>query len=128
MRLRARAGLRIRSRAGLTAAASRNSATRSCQPGSCSDRSAYGRPLASSPVQFRIAALDIEACQEKQPDAAIPLDRERLHVVLEADEDMLPEVIGVVGPVQFDIDLEYTLQRLRLLGLARIGCDLSAPY
>src|SRR5712671_6235702 len=72
-------GRRTRLRIGSTALAMRNSATRSCQAGSWSDRSAYGRPTAISLGAAR-ASLDIEARQEEQTQAAIPLHQKRLLV------------------------------------------------
>src|SRR5258707_8226715 len=71
-------------------------------------------------------ALDIEARQEKEPDAAIPLNRQRLHLVLEPHEDPLAKMIDAAHAIERDVELEHTLQRPGTFRVARVGRDLTA--
>src|SRR5262249_10334146 len=63
----------------------------------------------------------------KQADAAIPLHRQRLRVMLEANQNALAEMIDRADAVELDVELKDALQRLGPFGPARVGPDLAAP-
>src|SRR5512147_403673 len=81
-----------------------------------------------SAVAARMDVLDIEVRQEKQPYAAIPLQRERLFFVVEAHVDALPVIGGTRIAWQLDVDLEHAFEGLGALLVTRVDRDLSAAF
>src|SRR5262249_53330463 len=73
-----------------------------------------------------MTGLDMEARQEEQPDAAIPLDRQRLLAMLKTHKDTLAEMVDLIDADELDVELESPLQCFRPFGIARIDCDFAA--
>src|SRR3954464_11107341 len=70
----------------------------------------------------------MEMRKKQDANASPPLRCERLRGVLETDENPLPEMAYVFNSIDFDVKLEHALERLRILGLARICGDLTTAF
>src|SRR5215510_1977864 len=72
-----------------------------------------------------ICALDMESRQEKSPQAPIPLLPERLGDMIETHEHA-PAIQRDRRRLELDLQLEYPLDRLRALRIARVDRHGSA--
>src|SRR3990172_1479873 len=101
---------------------------RSCNAGSESPRSAYGRPRASSTSPKIVLPLDMEVGQEKAPYVPVQLMRQGFWIVLEAG--VYARTKEDLAKLEFaraycNVELERALQRARALGIAWIGGELA---